>query len=76
MADSDGNPDNDQMMAHLVALRQDAANRMQLVRQLQTIGSDLTASAKSTKVGATKAGTGHNPSSCATCQAYAGNAPA
>jgi hypothetical protein len=76
MADSDGNPDNDEQMDHLVSLRHDIANRMNIVRQLQSMGSDLTDSAKATRVSAVKAGTGHNPSSCATCQAYAGNAPA
>ena len=47
-----------------------------LAHALQEQGDDLTSAAKATKLAATKAGTGHNPSSCATCLAYAGLPPA
>lgn len=76
MVDSNNDPDNDQMYAHWMGIKTDAASRMNLAHDLQNQGDDLTSAAKAAKLAATKAGTGHNPSSCATCQAYAGLPPA
>jgi hypothetical protein len=75
MPDSNGDPDNNEMYAHWNAIKADAASRMDLAHALQQ-SDELTDVAKAAKLAATKAGTGHNPSSCATCQAYAGLPPA
>ena len=75
MVDENGAPDNNEIYSHWNSIKSDAANRMELARALQTQSSDLTNAAKAAKLAATKAGTGHNPSSCATCQAYAGLPP-
>ena len=76
MVDTNGDPDNDEMYAHWNAIKSDATTRMDLTNALQNQSSELTDEAKAAKLAATKAGTGHNPSSCATCQAYAGLPPA
>ena len=76
MVDTNGAPDNNEIYDHWNDIKADAANRMNLAEALQSQSSDLTNVAKAAKVAATKAGTGHNPSSCATCQAYAGLPPA
>jgi len=75
VVDTNGDPDNNEMYDHWNAVKGDAADRMYLTRALQGQSSDLTNAAKAAKLAATKAGTGHNPSSCATCQAYAGLPP-
>jgi len=75
VVDTNGDPDNDEMYAHWNDIKADAANRMDLAKALQGQSDDLTDAAKAAKLAATKAGTGHNPSSCATCQAYAGLPP-
>ena len=75
MADTNGDPDNNEMFAHWNTIKSDAATRMDLANALQNQSSDLTDAAKAAKLAATKAGTGHNPSACATCQAYAGLPP-
>jgi hypothetical protein len=75
MVDTNGDPDNDMMYEHWNTIKADAASRMNLARALQNQGDDLTSAAKSARLAATKAGTGHNPSSCSTCQAYAGLPP-
>ena len=75
MVDTNGDPDNSEMVIHWNDIKTDAANRMMLSHALQNQSSDLTNAAKAAKLAATKAGTGHNPSSCATCQAYAGLPP-
>jgi glucan biosynthesis protein len=75
MVDTNGDPDNDEIYAHWNDIKANAADRMNLAHQLQNQSSDLTDAAKASKLAATKAGTGHNPSSCATCQAYAGLPP-
>ncbi len=76
MVDTNGDPDNDEMFVHWNAIKVDAADRMNLTHALQNQSSDLTDAAKAAKLAATKAGSGHDPSSCATCQAYAGLPPA
>jgi hypothetical protein len=76
VADTNGNPDNNEMYDHWRVIQSDASNRMNLARALQEHGDDLTSAAKAVKLAASKAGTGHNPSSCGTCQAYAGLPPA
>lgn len=76
MADTNGDPDNNEMYDHWRNIQRDASNRMNLAHALQEQGDDLTSAAKAAKLAATKAGTGHNPSSCATCLAYAGLPPA
>ena len=75
MPDSNGDPDNNEMYAHWNAIKADAASRMDLAHALQQ-SDELTDVAKAAKLAATKAGTGHNPSSCATGEAYAGLPPA
>jgi hypothetical protein len=75
MVDTNGDPDNNDIYAHWNSIKSDAASRMNLAHALQSQGNDLTDAAKASKLAATKAGTGHNPSSCATCQAYAGLPP-
>jgi len=75
MVDTNGNPDNNEMYAHWNDIKNDATTRMDLTHALQNQSDDLTDAAKAAKLAATKAGTGHNPSSCATCQAYAGLPP-
>ena len=76
MVDTNGDPDNSEIYDHWNDIKIDAANRMNLAEALQSQNSDLTNAAKTAKLAATKAGSGHNPSSCATCQAYAGLPPA
>ncbi len=76
MVDTNGDPDNDEMYAHWNDIKGDATDRMDLAKALQGQNDDLTDAAKAAKLAATKAGTGHNPSSCSTCQAYAGLPPA
>ena len=76
MADTNGDPDNNEIYAHWNDIKADAATRMDAAHALQNQGDDLTDEAKARFLAATKAGTGHNPSSCATCQAYAGLPPA
>ena len=76
MVDTNGDPDNDEMYVHWNAVKSDATTRMDLAKALQGQSDDLTDAAKAAKLAATKAGTGHNPSACATCQAYAGLPPA
>lgn len=76
MADTNGDPDNNELYEHWSTIKVDAASRMNLAHALQTQSSDLTSAAKTAKVAAVKAGSGHNPSSCSTCQAYAGLPPA
>ena len=75
LVDTNGDPDNDMMYEHWNTIKADAASRMDLAHALQNQSSDLTNAAKAAKVTATKAGAGHNPSSCSTCQAYAGLPP-
>ena len=75
MVDTNGDPDNDEMYAHWNTIKSDATTRMDLAHALQSQDSDLTDAAKAAKLAATKAGSGHDPSSCATCQAYAGLPP-
>ena len=75
MVDTNGDPDNNEIYDHWNQVKSDAASRMNFARALQNQSSDLTSAAKAAKLAATKAGTGHNPSSCATCQAYAGLPP-
>jgi hypothetical protein len=74
MPDSNGDTDNNEMYAHWNSIKADAASRMDLAHALQQ-SDELTDVAKAAKLAATKAGTGHNPSLCATCQAYAGLPP-
>jgi hypothetical protein len=76
MVDINGDPDNNEIYDHWNTINADATTRMNLAHALQNQGSDLTDAAKAAKLAATKAGTGHNPSACATCQAYAGLPPA
>lgn len=76
MADTNGAPDNDEMYAHWNAIKSDAATRMDATHALQNQSDDLTDASKAAKVAAVKAGSGHDPSSCSTCQAYAGLPPA
>jgi len=76
VVDTNGDPDNSEIYDHWNDIKIDAANRMNLAEALQSQNSDLTNAAKTAKLAATKAGSGHNPSSCATCQAYAGLPPA
>ena len=76
MVDTNGDPDNDEMYAHWNAIKSDATDRMDLTKALHGQSDDLTDAAKAAKLAATKAGSGHDPSSCATCQAYAGLPPA
>ena len=75
MADTNGDPDNNEIYDHWNTIKSDAADRMNLALALQSQSGDLTDAAKAAKLAATKAGAGHNPSSCATCQAYAGLPP-
>ena len=75
MVDTNGDPDNNEMYDHWNTIKVDATTRMDLTHALQGQSNDLTNAAKAAKLAATKAGTGHNPSSCATCQAYAGLPP-
>lgn len=75
MVDTNGNPDNDMMYDHWNTIQMDASSRMRQIHSIRTQGDDLTSGAKAAKIVITKAGTGHNPSSCATCQAYAGLPP-
>jgi hypothetical protein len=76
MVDTNGDPDNNEIYAHWNTIKADAASRMDLAHALQNQSDDFTSAAKAAKLAATKAGTGHNPSSCAICQAYAGLPPA
>ena len=76
MVDTNGDPDNNEIYDHWNTVKVDAASRMNLARALQGQSSDLTNAAKAAKLAATKAGSGHDPSSCGTCQAYAGLPPA
>jgi len=76
VVDTNGAPDNNEIYDHWNTIKIDAVNRMNLAHALHNQGDDLTDAAKAAKLAATKAGTGHNPSSCATCQAYAGLPPA
>ena len=76
MVDTNGAPDNNEIYDHWNTIKSDAASRMDLAYALQGQSDDLTDSAKAAKLAATKAGSGHDPSSCATCQAYAGLPPA
>ena len=75
MVDENGAPDNTEIFAHWNDIKADAASRMNLANALQNQSSDLTSAAKAAKLALTKEGTGHNPSACATCQAYAGLPP-
>ena len=75
MADRNGDPDNLEIYDHWNTIKVDAATRMDAAHALQNQGDDLTDAAKAAKLAATKAGSGHNHSSCATCQAYAGLPP-
>ena len=75
MVDTNGDPDNNMMYEHWNSIKADAASRMNLANALQNQSSDLTSAAKAAKLALTKEGTGHNPSACATCQAYAGLPP-
>jgi len=75
LVDTNGDPDNNEIYDHWRVIQADASNRMNLARALQEQGDDLTSVAKASKLAAAKAGSGHNPSSCATCQAYAGLPP-
>ena len=75
MVDTNDDPDNNEIYAHWNQIKVDAASRMNLAHALQNQGDELTSAAKAAKLAATKAGTGHNPSSCAICQAYAGLPP-
>jgi hypothetical protein len=76
MVDTNGDPDNNEIYDHWNTINADATIRMNLAHALQNQSSDLTDAAKAAKLAATKAGSGHDPSSCATCQAYAGLPPA
>ena len=76
MVDTNGDPDNNEIYDHWNTIKSDAADRMNLAHALQNQSDDLTDAAKAAKLAAAKAGTGHNPSACATCQAYAGLPPA
>ena len=76
MVDTNGDPDNNEIYAHWNGIKADAASRMDLAHALQNQDDDLTDAAKAAKLAATKAGSGHDPSSCSTCQAYAGLSPA
>ena len=76
MVDTNGAPDNNEIYDHWNTIKSDAATRMDLAHALQSQDSDLTDASKAAKLAATKAGSGHDPSSCATCQAYAGLPPA
>ena len=76
MVDTNGDPDNNEIYDHWNSIMSDATSRMDLAHALQKQSSDLTDAAKAAKLAATKAGSGHDPSSCATCQAYAGLPPA
>ena len=76
MVDRNGDPDNNMMKAHWDAIKADAASRLDVAHALQNMSADLTDDAKAARLAAIKEGTGHNPSSCATCQAYAGLPPA
>jgi hypothetical protein len=75
MVDTNGDADNEMLYEHWNQVKADAANRMNLAHALQNQSSELTNVAKAAKLAAVKAGTGHNPSSCSTCQAYAGLPP-
>ena len=75
MVDTNGGTDNNAMYSHWNDIKADASSRMDLARALKNQSNDLTSAAKTAKLAATKAGTGHNPSSCSTCQAYAGLPP-
>ena len=75
LVDENGAPDNNEIYAHWNDIKADAASRMNLANALQNQGDDLTSAAKSARVASVKAGAGHNPSACATCQAYAGLPP-
>lgn len=75
MVDTNGDPDNNEIYDHWNSIKTDAASRMDAAHALQNQSSDLTDAAKAAKLAATKAGSGHDPSSCATCQAYAGLPP-
>jgi hypothetical protein len=75
LVDTNGDPDNDMIYDHWNQIKSDAASRMNLARALQNQGDDLTSAAKVAKLALTKEGTGHNPSACSTCQAYAGLPP-
>ena len=75
MPDTNGDPDNTEMFEHWNEIKSDAASRMNLANALQNQSDDLTDAAKAAKLASVKAGAGHNPSSCATCQAYAGLPP-
>jgi len=76
MVDTNGDPDNNEIYDHWNTIKTDATTRMDFAHALQNQSSDLTDAAKAAKLAATKAGSGHDPSSCATCQAYAGLPPA
>jgi hypothetical protein len=73
--DSSGNADNEMMYDHWNSIKADAASRMDLAHALQNQSDDFTSAAKAAKLTAIKAGTGHNPSSCAICHTYAGLPP-
>jgi hypothetical protein len=75
VVDTNGDPDNNEIYDHWNAIKTDATTRMDLAHALQGQSDDLTDAAKAAKLAATKAGSGHNPSSCATCQAYSGLPP-
>ena len=75
MPDTNGDPVNNQMYTHWNLVKVDATTRMDLVHTLQNESGDYSADVKAAKLVAVKAGSGHNPSSCATCQAYAGLPP-
>ena len=75
MVDTNGDPDHEMPYNHWLNIQTDASIRLRHIHALRTQGDDLTNAAKAAKVTATKAGTGHNPSACAVCQAYAGLPP-
>lgn len=75
MVDTNGDPDNNEMYAHWNQIKGDAGSRMNLAHALQNQSDDLTSAAKSAKLASVKAGSGHDPSACDLCRAYAGLPP-
>jgi hypothetical protein len=75
LVDTNGDPDHEMAYNHWMDIQTDASMRMRHVHALQNQGDDLTSAAKAAKLALTKEGTGHNPSACSTCQAYAGLPP-
>ena len=75
MVDTNGDPDHEMAYNHWMDIQTDASIRLRYIHALRTQDDDLTSAAKAAKLASTKAGTGHNPSACAVCQAYAGLPP-